>query len=409
MKRIPELDGLRCFAVGAVIAVHYRPPQLSLLGRLCAMGFVGVDLFFAISGFLITSILLTMRGTNHPYRIFYTRRSLRIFPPYFLVLTLICSIAVWQHLFIPKILGIGGFFFATSLGPAPFLAMIHNLFVRHGLDHTVAPMELHQLQTITEGLFVIWSLSVEEIFYLIWAPIVLRVPVRKLFLLTALPIVLCPLFRIAAHTAEVPEYTSFFFRADSLCTGAVIALCVAGLKERPHALKIFGNALAALLAVACVSLYWIMWRRGLQSNLDPRSTLLFASIGYTSLAFASAAIVGLCAVYSGSKNLGLRMLRLRVVTFLGTISYMLYLIHIPSYVAVHSLLSKLGLPANTRGLEIPLALALAIGAASLSWQYFEGPIMAWKERQFRRSPGIEVGASDAITASPGIAAQQQLR
>ncbi len=391
MKRIPELDGLRCLAVGAVIAVHYRPAELSLLGKLCAMGFVGVDLFFAISGFLITSILLTMRGMNHPYRTFYARRSLRIFPPYFLVLTLICSIAAWQQLFIPKILGIGGFFFATSLTPAPFLALVHNLFVRHGLDHAVAPVELHQLQTITEGLFVIWSLSVEEIFYLIWAPIVLRVPVRKLFLLTVLPIVLCPLLRVAAHTAEVPEYTSFFFRADSLCTGAVIALCLAGLKDRPRSLKIFVKALVALLAAACVSLYWIMWRRGLQIDLDPRSTLLFASIGYTSLAFASAAIVGLCAVYSGSKNPGLRMLRLRVVTYLGTISYMLYLIHIPSYVAVRSLLNKLDLPENAPGLVIPLALALCIGAASLSWRYFENPILAWKERRFRRPADIEVG------------------
>jgi peptidoglycan/LPS O-acetylase OafA/YrhL len=388
MKRIPELDGLRCFAVAAVIAVHYRPPHLSLLDKVCAMGASGVDLFFAISGFLITSILLGMKGAEQPYRTFYARRSLRIFPPYFLVLTLICLIGLWQHLYIPRILSIGGFFFAPSLTPAPIVSLMHNLFVRHGLDHANAPIELHQLKVITEGLFVFWSLSVEEIFYLIWAPIVLSVSDRKLLVLTALPIVLCPLLRVAAHTAASPEYTSFFLRADGLWAGALVALCLARLNDRSRVRRSFSRALLVVLVLACFGLYEVLWHAGIARGLDPRSTLLFASSGYSLLAFASAAIVGLCAIHSGGKNFALRVLRLRPVIFIGTISYMLYLIHIPCYVAAQAVLGKLGLPANAPYLIIPLALTLCIGAAALSWRYFEQPILAWKEIRFRRPAAV---------------------
>src|ERR1700710_1023238 len=85
MKRVRELDGLRVFAIVAVIAVHYQPPFRPDLDFL-SLGWAGVDLFFVVSGFLITTILFSLRGTQHPYRVFYWRRMLRIFPPYYLVL-----------------------------------------------------------------------------------------------------------------------------------------------------------------------------------------------------------------------------------------------------------------------------------------------------------------------------------
>jgi len=83
MSRIPELDGLRAWAILAVFCVHFRPPGYRISDVL-ALGWSGVDLFFAISGFLITGILLSLRNHDRPYRTFYGRRALRIFPPYYL-------------------------------------------------------------------------------------------------------------------------------------------------------------------------------------------------------------------------------------------------------------------------------------------------------------------------------------
>src|SRR5689334_11526855 len=83
--RVPELDALRAFAALAVMASHFLPFQ-GPLGRLPAMGWVGVDLFFVLSGYFITSILLPERGTPYYYRRFYLRRAVRILPLYFAVL-----------------------------------------------------------------------------------------------------------------------------------------------------------------------------------------------------------------------------------------------------------------------------------------------------------------------------------
>jgi peptidoglycan/LPS O-acetylase OafA/YrhL len=388
MRRIPELDGLRCFAVAAVISVHFRPPTLSFVNNLLAMGWVGVDIFFAISGFLITSILLGMRGTNQPYRTFYARRSLRIFPPYYLVLSLICIVALSQHLFIPKSLGIGGFVFESSLVLQPILDAFRNLFVGHTLNRNTSGIDLHQLHQITEGLFVFWSLSVEEIFYLVWAPVVLRVKRNHIAIYAALPLVLCPGLRLIAHTPAFAEYTSFFFRIDSLCAGACMALLLAGAKNGSCSMKTLSRVLTIVFLLTCLLLYVMLWHTGVMHGIEPRSTLLFASLGYTLLAIASSAAVGLCALHSGGTQRVLRILRFRVVLFIGTISYMIYLIHIPVYVAVHGLLGALRSP-TISWVVVPVSLGLTIALAAISWQYFERPILAWKDRKFHPSGRAE--------------------
>jgi peptidoglycan/LPS O-acetylase OafA/YrhL len=80
VQRIKELDGLRTFAIFGVFLTHFRPVNQSGFDLL-NIGWMGVDLFFGISGFLITSILIGLRGHEAPYKTFYWRRSLRIFPP----------------------------------------------------------------------------------------------------------------------------------------------------------------------------------------------------------------------------------------------------------------------------------------------------------------------------------------
>ena len=92
LPRIKELDGLRAIAILGVFSCHFTrqyTPAFDFMG----LGWAGVDLFFAISGFLITGILIDLQDKERPYRIFYGRRILRIFPPYYLALALILLLA----------------------------------------------------------------------------------------------------------------------------------------------------------------------------------------------------------------------------------------------------------------------------------------------------------------------------
>lgn len=113
MARIRELDGLRFFAIVGVLAVHYRPPYRPALDFL-GLGWIGVDLFFVISGFLITSNLLALRNATHPFRVFYWRRTLRIFPPYYLVLLCLCGLLLYQHQIILTHSTLAAFAFLSS-------------------------------------------------------------------------------------------------------------------------------------------------------------------------------------------------------------------------------------------------------------------------------------------------------
>jgi peptidoglycan/LPS O-acetylase OafA/YrhL len=388
MKRIPELDALRCFAVLTVIGVHYRPPRMTIIGHLLAMGWAGVDVFFAISGFLITSILLRMRGKPHPFRIFYGRRTARIFPPYYLVLFVIWMVALSQHLFVPRFLGIGGLFFAPSLAPQPIVDGLRHIFLTHTLDHSTSSIDLHQLHEVTEGLFVIWSLSVEEIFYLVWAPIVLRARRSYVAACAVVPIFLCPVLRLFAHTAGFPEYTSFFLRVDSLCAGACLALLLGAMRRDPHSDRLLDRALKIVLLLSGTILAAIVWQtssvHGVETEI--RSTLLFAFVGYSALAFFSSSVVGLCAIHTGSPRVLLRMLRLPPLLYVGTVSYVIYLIHIPVYVATRSALLRMGLLGISPWVISSLALGLTIALASMSWHYFESPILTWKDRRFPTAP-----------------------
>jgi peptidoglycan/LPS O-acetylase OafA/YrhL len=291
-------------------------------------------------------------------------------------------VALSQHLWIPRFLGVGGFFFAPSLAPQPILAALHHIFITHTLDHSTSSIDLHQLHEVTEGLFVIWSLSVEEIFYLVWAPIVLRGRRHIVAVCAVIPIFLCPVLRLFAHTAAFPEYTSFLFRVDSLCAGACLALLLRAVRRDPHHDRHLNRGLKLTLLVSGTILAAIVWHTSSIQGVEIRSTLLFAFIGYTALAFFSSAIVGLCAIHSGSSRLLLRMLRLSPVLYIGTISYVIYLIHIPVYVATRAALLRSGFLRISPWMISSLALGLTIALASASWHYFEKPILAWKDRRF---------------------------
>ena len=94
--RIPELDSIRAIAILLVVGCHYAG-FCSLLGGLPSYGWIGVDIFFVLSGFLITSILIELRGTKSPIKVFYVRRVLRIFPVYYLMILIVSTASLVCH------------------------------------------------------------------------------------------------------------------------------------------------------------------------------------------------------------------------------------------------------------------------------------------------------------------------
>ena len=101
MKRIQEFDGIRALAVGLVILDHYAPFRNFAHSAPARYGGCGVDIFFILSGFLITTILLKAKQEQHPYRIFYARRALRILPAFALLLVFVYGVGVsvvWRQL-----------------------------------------------------------------------------------------------------------------------------------------------------------------------------------------------------------------------------------------------------------------------------------------------------------------------
>jgi peptidoglycan/LPS O-acetylase OafA/YrhL len=198
---MPELDVLRGCAVLSVLFYHgfyWSSTSTSHLGSLfiksTVFGWLGVNLFFVLSGFLITGILLDTKGSPTFYRDFYYRRALRILPAY-VALIVILLLVGWLH-------------FRTTIVALLFLSNFDYLF---GLG----------------GYGPLWSLSVEEQFYLVWPAIVGRVSSRTLAIISAALCVVEPFLRwISAsgrlHLGEVHILT--YLIADNLALGALAAI-----------------------------------------------------------------------------------------------------------------------------------------------------------------------------------------
>src|SRR5579864_5742100 len=155
-KFIPQLDGLRAFAILPVLLTHswYYAPDVPI-SWLGPQGWIGVDLFFVLSGFLITRILLESKDMPRYYLNFYARRGLRVWPVYYLLLFFVFVISAhlpphWNR------------YFPRTLFPARFFVFyLQNTFL--------------DLPTIPFALAVTWSLATEEQFYLVWPFLVSRV------------------------------------------------------------------------------------------------------------------------------------------------------------------------------------------------------------------------------------------
>jgi peptidoglycan/LPS O-acetylase OafA/YrhL len=341
-SRVPELDGIRALAIWLVLVFHAiaTPAAMrvgaTLTGWHAALwqainhGWLGVDLFFVLSGFLITGILLDAKPRSDYYQGFYARRARRILPVLLVVL---------------------GVFALIYRGPAAYfgLALIFcaNLTALLGV---ATPL----------GLGPLWSLAVEEQFYLFWPWLARALPVRGLAILAGL-IVLCePLVRFAFGAPEQIYYT--WFRCDGLALGALLAIWVRSRgcnPQRSLRLALYAGVAAALLG--CVEL--IVRSAAFSAAVrTSEAGLLFASL--------------LLAAYTLRGSRWTAILRSPAAGYFAATSYCVYVIHAPLFGAVDALgLTRADNPWISAAWRAAFGLPLVFGVATLSRKYLEDPFL----------------------------------
>ena len=358
---IPALDGIRGMAILLVLGFHLLWSNwvtgsrvLDIVVRFRSSGWVGVDLFFALSGYLITGILLETANTPDFFRNFYARRALRIFPLYYVALFLL-------------VLG----FHPTSLAAArPFLILATYL------QNTPLWWYGHVPGLVANFTSHLWSLAVEEQFYLVWPLVILLLPSRRALLwLAAAIVVLSPALRYVLLTHGAPfqaTYKLTICRSDSLLAGAWLATALRG----PHRAAILRFA-PVTLVLGILSCLTIAFTNGSFDFQNSRAVNVF---GYSALAITGTSLI---AVALSPSTWIARALRWRVLRFFGQYSYGLYILHQivaaafeyrfggPLRATIHSkILLHLVFPA--------VVLAITIPAAMFSYHFFERPFLRLK-------------------------------
>jgi peptidoglycan/LPS O-acetylase OafA/YrhL len=243
---MPELDGLRAVAILLVFLVHVRglvpatKLPILLIQVYLGLGWVGVDLFFVLSGFLITGILLDTREARNYFRGFYARRTLRIFPLYYSVLTAVILIGMWINTSeVAEVL------------PLPADRWLYFTYLTNWLGLWKA----HWGPDYANFLAHFWSLAVEEQFYLVWPLMVWLIPSRFLPRVAAALAVTAAIVRWiwVLHSGEqVAISLATVCRMDSLFVGAIAACIVrnAGVMQRIRT-HLSGIATLSLGAFLC--------------------------------------------------------------------------------------------------------------------------------------------------------------
>jgi peptidoglycan/LPS O-acetylase OafA/YrhL len=344
---IPAFDGLRAIAILYVLLYHCHPRlQGTFLERFIVWGWVGVSLFFVLSGFLITGIILDAGSSPGFYANFFARRCLRIWPVYWLLLVL--------HYMAFPFLFSGYRWMLHDIASAPWLFLL--LFVQNlwplALPGAIGPT---------------WSLAIEQQFYLFWAPIARPVPPRWLLLASGAMLATSPIVRLLYSGHLTP--TNTLTHLDGLAIGSLLAVALRVLPWSPRVWKWTARA-ALVVGGAGVALM-------LNHGSAWTDTLL--SIGFGGMLLA--ALLGQAAP---RPSLYCRALTLHPLLFIGKISYGLYVTHILVFSVlggyVDRPLQQFGKPGNLA--IVAIRFAASIGFASLTWYRFERPILRLK-RHFK--------------------------
>lgn len=376
---VVALDGLRAFAVVAVIVYHSLDAQSSVVvDRVARAGWVGVDLFFVLSGFLITGILLDAKNSPRYFRNFYIRRTLRIFPLYYAVL--VAALVIAPHVLpvtpeVDAILAKQGWLWAYAQNIEEF---VHGRQAWRG-----GWLQLNHL----------WSLCIEEQFYLVWPTVVLLASRRALVAIALGIVVASPILRAALlHGGVLPEavYTFTPCRLDTLAVGALLAVLV---RVRPERAPAVARGLLALGGAATLAV--VVVAGGLPAR-DP----VVQVAGLSALALAFGGVV-LAVVQPGGAP---RWLAHPALTTVGKYSYAIYLLSYlcdPLFASVYKI-DRVAALVHSRTLAVfgftAFEIAASIGLAAISWNLFEKHFLKLKDRW---APTHQNAARSARSTSSG--------
>jgi peptidoglycan/LPS O-acetylase OafA/YrhL len=338
MKKIPQLDAVRGLAV-LLVLLHNSDRYSSLhLHLVSDNGWMGVDLFFVLSGFLITGILLDTKQSEGYFRNFYARRCLRIWPLYY-------SLLLFMFVIVPLV--------------RPSEA--HAVFEARSSPWWAYPIFLQNflipIPTMATGaLGVTWSLAVEEQFYLVW-PLVVRFCTQAQLRAIAIAVIcISPVLRFYLSLHQVIIYSNTFCRLDGLMAGALLALVIRSANFSPS--KLLTRAWISFLVSAPLALIFEM--------VFHARWIVFSLTAMASVAFIYLAL------FSTQKWLQ-GLLTNRFMVYTGTISYGIYLLEkIPLDAAKAFHLDK------HQFLALPITAAVTYVMAATSWNLLERPILKLK-------------------------------
>lgn len=337
MKKVPQLDAVRGLAV-LLVLLHNTDIYPSLhLGLISNNGWMGVDLFFVLSGFLITGILIDTRQSGGYFRNFYARRCLRIWPLYY-------SVLLFMFVIVPILRPseVHAVFGARSSPWWAYLVFLQNFLV---------PIPA----SATGPLGVTWSLAVEEQFYLLWPLVVRFCTEAQLRKIAIVVICLSPALRFYLWLHQVNIYSNPFCRLDGLMAGAFLALVLRSDCFLPR--KFLKQAWITLLVSAPLALIF--------------DTFHARWIVFSFTAIASVSFVYL-SLFSTQRWLQ-ALLTNPFLVYTGTISYGIYLLQkIPLDLAKTFHLEKHQLLAPL------ITTAATYAAAALSWNVLEKPFLKLK-------------------------------
>lgn len=339
----PDIDGLRAIAVIFVVAFHANP-------HLVPGGFVGVDLFFVLSGYLITALIVTaLDNGNFSFTEFYTRRIQRIFPAYIVVGAV--TLAASSYLLIPN----DYIFYTTSL--AASWAFVSNVFF------SMLSWGYFGQRTEEFPLLHTWSLSVEEQFYFVYPPLLIFLHRHYRKYLVPVLIVTGAAFVTLSQirTDEIKSYFLITSRAHELLIGGLAWFLA---RRYPIRSRRVATVLALSGATLVVGSFFLI-----NKELPfPGVNSLFPCIGVALVIYG-------CAVGNAvSATLGSRPL-----VWIGMISYSLYLWHWPIFSFLKYRQIALTLPVATA------AISLAFLLAYLTWRFVEDPVRRNAAIGFRRA------------------------
>lgn len=349
-----DIDGLRAVAVLAIVAYHAFP-------RWIPGGFVGVDVFFVISGFLITGIIARARDERRfSYMRFYLRRARRIVPAYLVVLAAIAGFALWLEL--PQVLTWNG----ATLGVAALF--VANLGFLRGFGYFTPGLQQNPLLHL-------WSLGVEEQFYLVWPLLLAMLSLAALRRFRVMAAVVLLILSLAAaewfvsHNGSVWSFFLFPTRAWEFLAGGLLALGATAGPRGPVTANAAGGLGLVLIAGSVA--------------------LLNDSAPFPGLSAVPACLGAALVLWSGTgrEPAATGVLRTAPAVGVGLVSYSLYLWHWPALIFAREFAQR-----DLNPWETLAAVALSAGLAVATWRFVEQP---WRGR-----PVARPGRSLALTLSP---------